>query len=40
MGYSRSFHDSLMAEVHPSAEVRQEWEEVRRRQERVSQILR
>ncbi len=32
--------DSLMAEVHPSAEVRQEWQEVRRRQERVAQILR
>ncbi|HEY4589031.1 MAG TPA: hypothetical protein VII86_07375, partial [Thermoanaerobaculia bacterium] len=31
--------DRLMAQVQPSADVRQEWQEVRRRWTRVSQIL-
>jgi hypothetical protein len=31
--------DTLMAEVQPGPEVRQKWQEVRRRWERVGQIL-
>ncbi|HEY4591610.1 MAG TPA: hypothetical protein VIJ61_04335, partial [Thermoanaerobaculia bacterium] len=31
--------DRLMAQVQPSADVRQEWQEVRRRWARVTQML-